>query len=127
MFVREEATLMALYTTEMDACYIGCGEPLIFLKWSPGDLLLFWCPACRGIWDQELLDLHNKNPRLYGVEEFQAQSLTLPSLAAIGVIWKDAIVTRTGYEDDQFRDRMRTFFGDRICFPDEAVEVQSVD
>ena len=110
---------MGLFTTEMDRCFIGCGEPLIFLRWNPHNLLLFWCPSCRGIWDKDLLDLQNATPTLYGVEEFGVHSITLPSLPEISAVWKNEVVRRSGQENQQYRNRMRAFFANKLWFQDE--------
>jgi hypothetical protein len=109
---------MALYTTEMDACAIGCGEPYIFLKWIPGQSVFFWCPSCEAIWDEEILDEENLKPRLYSRDEFERHCLTFPSLSEIAAVWKHEVVTRTGTDEERFRECMRGFLGDRIRSPE---------
>jgi hypothetical protein len=111
---------MALYTTDWDACAIGCGEPYIFLKWIPGQSVFFWCPSREGTWDEEILDPGNLDPRLYSPDEFEIHSLTLPSLPEIAAIWKSEVVTRTGSDEERFREYMRKYLGNRIRYLDEG-------
>ena len=110
---------MALYTTEMGACAIGCGEPYVFLKWIPGELVFFWCPSCEGIWDEEILDDKNLKPRLYSPDEFEPHSLTFPSLPEIAAVWKREVVTRTGSDEERLRECMDAYLGDSLRSPDD--------
>jgi hypothetical protein len=110
---------VALYTTEWDACAVGCGEPYIFLKWIPGQSVFFWCPSCQAIWDEEILDDENLKPRLYSPDEFESHSLTFPSLDEIAAVWKHEVVTRNGSDEERLREYMEAYLGDLLCLPGE--------
>lgn len=109
-----EWTEVNLFTTESDACVIGCGTPLIFLTWLPRLTILYCCPSCEGIWSEELFQ--SDNPRLYVAKEFGAQSVS-PSLESeIHKAWHNIIICRESNEKYYFLELLEKLFGDKLIF-----------
>jgi hypothetical protein len=103
---------LPLYTTEPDTCIIGCGTPLIFLRWVPREELLFCCPSCEGIFARDLF-LSN-NPRLYSADEFDEATVTLATENEIPKIWRGRIIAQENDEKKYYLDVLIKMFGGRL-------------
>jgi hypothetical protein len=79
---------MKVYTTELDTCPVGCGDPLVFL-YSPRRRKVFLsCPSCGSVFDTNVIS--SEDPTFYN--NFAECELRLPSVALLKTQWDRAVL-----------------------------------
>lgn len=110
---------MAIHSTPVDACPVGCGEGLFFLASSKNGLFLFFCPSCQGLWDNTVFNADGKEAKLYDPRELEQHEIILPSVETIQSQWKGAVNTPSASKEEFFNQSyylkwLRSAFKDKL-------------
>lgn len=103
---------MKLYTTEMDACPVGCGHALVFLLSTKRDSLFLSCGSCGAVFDKDrfLTD----EPAIYYSKHFSKGELTIPPLETIRAKWLQAVLEQDEEHSEYELKCLRWHLGNRV-------------